>query len=52
MFIYSWPSKKALASIMAKIKAITRQATNQPLSDLLRQINAALRGWTVYFAMA
>ena len=33
VFVYSWPSKKALASIMAKIKAITRQATNQPLSD-------------------
>ena len=49
VFVYSWPSKKALASIMAKIKAITRQGTDQPLSDLLRQINAALRGWTVYF---
>jgi len=49
VFIYSWPSKKALASIMAKIKAITRQGTNQPLSALLRQLNAALRGWTVYF---
>jgi RNA-directed DNA polymerase len=48
-FVYSWPSKKALASIMAKIKAITRQGTNQPLSDLLRQLNAALRGWAVYF---
>ena len=48
-FVYSWPSKKALASIMAKIKAVTRQGTHQPLSDLLRQINAALRGWTVYF---
>ena len=48
-FVYSWPCKKALASIMAKVKAITRQGTNQPLSDLLRQINAALRGWTVYF---
>ena len=48
-FVYSWPSKKALASIMAKVKAITTQGTNNPLSDLLRQINAALRGWTVYF---
>ena len=49
VYVYSWPSKKALASIMAKIKAITRQGTSQPLSTLLRQINAALRGWTVYF---
>ena len=48
-FVYSWPSKKALASIMAKVKAITRQGTNNPLSDLLRQLNAALRGWAMYF---
>jgi len=48
VFVYSWPCKTALASIMAKIKAITRRGTNHPLSALLRQINAALRGWTVY----
>jgi RNA-directed DNA polymerase len=34
---------------MAKVKAITRQGTNNPLSDLLRQINGVLRGWTNYF---
>jgi len=48
-FVYSWPSKKALASIMAKVKTITRQGTSKPLADLLRQLNAALRGWTAYF---
>ena len=48
-FVYTWPSKKALASIKAKVKAITRQGTNKPLSDLLRQLNSALRGWTTYF---
>jgi RNA-directed DNA polymerase len=48
-FVYTWPSKKALASIKAKVKAITRQGTNQPLSDLLRQLNGVLRGWTNYF---
>ena len=48
-FVYTWPSKKALASIMAKVKAITRQGTNISLTDLLRQLNAALRGWTTYF---
>jgi len=48
-FVYSWPAKKALASILAKIKTITRQGTSNPLSNLLGQLNAALRGWTVYF---
>jgi RNA-directed DNA polymerase len=48
-FVYTWPSKKALASIMAKVRAITRQGTNNPLADLVRQLNSALRGWTTYF---
>ena len=48
-FVYTLPSKKALASIKAKVKAITRQGTNKPLTDLLRQLNPALRGWTTYF---
>ena len=49
VFVYTWPSKKALASIMAKVRAITKQGTNSPLSDLLRRLNLALRGWTTYF---
>jgi len=48
-FVYTWPSRKSLSSIMAKVKAITRQGTNNPLSDLLRQLNSVLRGWTNYF---
>ena len=47
--VYTWPSKKALASIMAKVKALTRQGTHHPLADLLSQLNLALRGWTTYF---
>ena len=39
----------AVASIKRKIKAITRQNTNQDLEDLLRQLNPVLRGWTSYF---
>lgn len=48
-FVYTWPSKKSLSSIKAKVKMITRQGTNNPLSDLLRQLNGVLRGWTNYF---
>jgi RNA-directed DNA polymerase len=48
-YVYTYPSKKALGSIMRKVKAITKQGTNNPLSDLLRQLNAVLRGWTNYF---
>jgi RNA-directed DNA polymerase len=38
-----------LASIKAKVEAITTQGTNNPLSVLLRQLNGVLRGWTTYF---
>jgi RNA-directed DNA polymerase len=51
-FVYTWPSRKSLTSIKAKVKAITRQGTNNPLSDLLRQLNPVLRGWTNYFRHA
>jgi RNA-directed DNA polymerase len=48
-FVYTWPTKKALASIKAKVRAITRQGMNGSLADLLRRLNGALRGWTTYF---
>ena len=47
--VYTWPSKKALASITATVKTISKQGTHQPLADLLHQLNLALRGWTAYF---
>ena len=51
-YVYTWPAKKSLTSITAKVKAITKQGTNQPLSNLLRQLNMVLRGWTNYFRHA
>lgn len=48
-YVYTWPSKKSLTSIRAKVKTITKMGTNQPLSELLRRINQMLRGWTTYF---
>ncbi len=48
-YVYTYPSKKALAAIKRKVKTVTRQGTNNTLADLLRQLNAVLRGWTNYF---
>jgi RNA-directed DNA polymerase len=48
-YVYTYPSKKALASITRKVKTITRQGLNEPLASLLRRLNAVLRGWTNYF---
>ncbi len=47
-FVYTWVSRRSLTAI----KAITKQGTNNPLSDLLRQLNPVLRGWTNYFRHA
>jgi RNA-directed DNA polymerase len=48
-FVYTWSSKKALASIKAKVRTLTRGGTNQPLAVLLRRLNPVLRGWASYF---
>jgi RNA-directed DNA polymerase len=51
-YVYTYPSKNALTSITRKVNAISRQGTNQPLSEILRQLELALRGWTTYFRHA
>jgi RNA-directed DNA polymerase len=48
-FVSTFPARKSVASVRRKVKAITQQGTNQPLGDLLRQLNLLLRGWTRYF---
>ncbi len=47
--IYTYPSKKALASIVGKVRTLTRRAAHRTLADLLRRINPVLRGWCTYF---
>ena len=48
-FVYTYPSKKALASVKAKVRSMTRGATDQSLDVLLHRLNPLLRGWTNYF---
>lgn len=48
-FVYTFPARKSVASVRRKVKTITQQGTNQPLSELLKQLNPLLRGWTRYF---
>ncbi len=48
-FVYTYPSKKALASIKAQVRSMTRGATDQSLATVLHRLNPVLRGWTNYF---
>jgi len=47
--IYTYPSKKTLASILDKVRSLTRRAKHRTLADLLRRLNPVLRGWCNYF---
>jgi RNA-directed DNA polymerase len=48
-YVYTYPAKKALLAILAKVRAITRRTAHRHLSELLRHLNATLRGWCAYF---
>jgi RNA-directed DNA polymerase len=47
--VYTYPSKKALLSVTAKVRALTNRSRHLTLEDLLRQLNLVLRGWCAYF---
>jgi RNA-directed DNA polymerase len=47
--VYTYPSKKALASIVGRVRALTRRSSHPSLAALLRQLNPVLRGWCTYF---
>jgi RNA-directed DNA polymerase len=47
--IYTYPSKKALASVTARVRSLTRRAKHRTLAALLRRLNPVLRGWCNYF---
>ncbi|MFE2721490.1 group II intron reverse transcriptase/maturase [Kitasatospora sp. NPDC059327] len=49
-YVYTYPAKKALASISRKVKTICRETNvDQPLAILLHRLNPVLRGWCEYF---
>lgn len=47
--VYTYPSKKALASVMAKVRSLTARTKHRTLGDLLRSLNRVLQGWCNYF---
>ncbi len=47
--VYTYPSKKALASVIAKVRSLTRRNKHRTLGDLLLVVNRVLRGWCEYF---
>jgi RNA-directed DNA polymerase len=48
-FVYTYPTRKALATVQATVRSATRGTTNQSLTVLLHRLNPVLRGWTNYF---
>jgi RNA-directed DNA polymerase len=48
-FVYTYPSKAALAVVKARVRTLTRGATDLSLGVLLHRLAPVLRGWTTYF---
>ncbi|WP_062993988.1 group II intron reverse transcriptase/maturase [Nocardia anaemiae] len=51
MMVYTYPSKKALHSIVGKVRFITRRKGSpyKTLEGLLKHLNTVVRGWCIYF---
>ena len=48
-FVYTYPTRAALASVKAKVKTIaSRRSTYQSLAVLIHRLNPVLRGWVNY----
>ena len=48
-YLYTYPSKKALLSVMARVRTLARRAQSRTLFDLLHRLNPVLQGWATYF---
>jgi RNA-directed DNA polymerase len=47
--VYTYPSKKSLASVMEKVRTLTCRHKHRRLAYLLAAVNPVLRGWCNYF---
>jgi RNA-directed DNA polymerase len=47
--VYTYPSKKALLSVTAKVRTLTNRVRAASLEMLLKQLNPIIRGWCAYF---
>ena len=48
-YVYTCPSRKALRSVMARVKDICRESINLPLPALSYELNPVLGGWCMCF---
>jgi RNA-directed DNA polymerase len=48
-YVYTYPSKKALAAVKDGTRVLTRRRAHRTLAALLRRVNPLLRGWCTYF---
>jgi len=48
-YVYTYPAKKSLLAITARVKMICRMSRNKPSAALIHQLNPVLRGWCVHF---
>lgn len=52
-YVYTLVGNEALASVMRRVKTLTRRSTIRlDLAELLRALNPVLRGWAAYFRYA
>ena len=50
--VYTFIAVRAIRSVKAKIRALTRRTSQQPLGTTLIRINQIVRGWAAYFKHA
>jgi RNA-directed DNA polymerase len=48
-YVYTYPSRKALAAVTGKVRFLTRRREHRTLAALLKRVNPLLRGWCTYF---